>query len=498
MFRSLNLASLITTTLAVLGVIALSVFVGLVAVTGWGIIYFLIVAMMGAVLLLFLSDKNLLLLGGLLVYLVVGQLMYFANIGQALWIPYGLGILLFLRLPSAFLKSPYAATKIGVPLNLSISFYFLIFLFSIALNETPIFQAIVGGKNLVIFWSYFLLIALFAIPFPATEKFVRWLLWIAVLQLPFVLYQYFVVVPERVNSLSSWDAIVGSFGGNQLAGGASGTMAYMLLLAVLLAMRLSQFGQMNRLLLLGITLTAGGIIFLAEVKFAPLLMFVGMAVVYRKTFVRNPAVAIAGGIAALALGLGLLVAYDKTHYADIGQESRDIPDLLDKTFGYSLDSQFINLETGEMGRNAALIFWWEKGFLTDPLKGTLGYGPGASRSSSHFSVGQVARKYSFGIDRSAATQLLWELGLAGFLAFVYILLKGALLALRAANSTSSPASAAILETAAAGLVMAVLMLPYNRDVLEVPALTFTLMLLLGLAVQADVLRRLRREPFKQG
>lgn len=275
-------------------------------------------------------------------------------------------------------------------------------------------------------------------------------------------------------------------------------MAYMLLLAVLIAITLNRCGQLNRLLLLGISLTAGVIIFMAEVKFAPLLMIVGLAVLYRKTFVRNPAVAIAGGMAALALGLGLLIAYDKTHYADIGQESRDIPDLLDKTFGYSLDSQFINLETREMGRNAALIFWWDKGFMTDPLRGTLGYGPGASRSSSHFSVGEVARKYSFGIDRSAATQLLWELGLAGFLAFVYILFKGAMLALRAANSTSSPASAAVLEAAAAGLFMAILMLPYNRDVLEVPALTFTIMLLLGLAAQAEVLRRRRREPFTQG
>lgn len=498
MLRSINLASLITTTLVVLVVITLSVFLGLVAVTGWGLIYFLVVAMMGAALLLFLSDKNLLLLGGLLVYLVVGQLMYFANIGQALWIPYGLGILLFLRLPSAFLKSPYAATKIGVPLNLSMSLYFLVFLLSTVLNETPIFQAIVGGKNLVIFWSYFLLIALFAIPFSTTEKFVRWLLWIAVLQLPFALYQYFFVVPERIHSLSAWDAIVGSFGGSQMAGGASGTMAYMLLLAVLIAINLNKCGQLNRLLLLGITLIAGGIIFMAEVKVAPLLMTVGLAVVYRKTFVRNPAAAIVGGMAVLALGFGLLVAYDKTHYADVGQESRDIPDLLDKTFGYSLDSQFINLETGEMGRNAALMFWWNKGFLTDPLKGTLGYGPGASRSSSHFSVGEIARKYTFGIDRSAATQLLWELGLAGFLAFVFILLKGAMLALRAANSTNSPASAAILEAAASGLFMAILMLPYNRDVLEVPALTFTIMLLLGLAVQADVLRRLHHEPFKQG
>lgn len=497
MLRSINLVSLITTTIVVLGVIALSIFMGLIAVTGWGLIFFLIAAMMGAVLLLFLGNKNLLLLGGLLVYLVIGQLMYFANINQALWIPYGLGILLFLRLPSAYIHSPYASTNLGFPLNLSLSFYFLVFLLSIALNATPVFQVLVGGKNLVILWSYFLLIALFAIPFTTTEKFVRMLIWVALIQLPFVVYQYFFVAADRKYG-AAWDAIVGSFGGSQLSGGASGTMAYMLLLAVLIAIGLNRHRQINRMFLLVIGLTAGVSISMAEVKVAPLLLMIGLAVVYRKTVIRNPVAALFGAITVVALGLGLLVAYDKTHNADTGQESRDIPDLLDKTFGYSLDTQFINLETGEMGRNAALVFWWDKGFLPDPLRGLLGYGPGSSRSSSHFAVGQIARKYSFGIDRSAATQLLWELGLAGFLAFTYVLLKGAKLALRASNAASSPVSVAVLEAAAAGLFMAIFMLPYSRDVLEVPALGFTIMLLLGLAVQADVLRRLGRVPFNHG
>lgn len=494
MLRSVNLKSLLASILGVLGVIVLSVFVGLIAVTGWGLLVFILIAMIGGVLLLFMSNKNLLLLGGLLVYLVVGQLMYFANINQALWVPYGLGILLFFRLPGAYLQSPLVAKNLAFPLNLSLSIYFIIFLISIALNAIPPLQILVGGKNLVILWSYFLLIALFAIPFTATEKFVRMLLWLALLQLPFVAYQYFFVARQR-NFGTTWDAIVGTFGGDKLAGGASGTMAYMLLLAVFIAICLNKRRQIHRLLLASVIIMAGISIFMAEVKVAPLLLFIGMAVVYRKTLLRNPLAAGAGAIAIMVLGLGLLVAYDKTHYAELGQESRDLPELLDNTFGYSLDTQFINLETGEMGRNAALVFWWQKGFMVDPLRGVLGYGPGASRSSSHFAVGQIARKYSFGVDRSAATQLLWEVGLAGFLAFAYILLKGAFMALRAANAVSSPTSAAILEAAAAGLVMAILMLPYSRDVLEVPALGFTLMLLLGLAVQADVLRRLGRAPF---
>lgn len=497
MLRSLNLNSPTLSAMGVFGVIALAVIVGLVAVTGWGLPVFLLVAVMGGVLLIFLSNKNILLLSGLLVYLVVGQLMYFANVGQALWLPYGLGILLFLRLPGVYLKSPFASTNLGFPLNFSLSFYFLVFLISIVLNAPPPLQAIVGGKNLVILWSYFLLIALFAIPFTTTEKFVRMLLWVALLQLPLVVYQYFFVARERKLG-SAWDAIVGSFGGNQLSGGASGTMAYMLLLAVLIAICLNRRGQIHRLFLLSVIIMAGISIFMAEVKVAPLLLLIGMAVVYRKTFLRNPVVAGFGATIVVGLGFGLLVAYDKTHYADIGHESRDIPELLDNTFGYSLDTRHINLESGEMGRNAALVFWWQKGFLADPIRGMFGYGPGASRSSSQFAVGQIARKFSFGIDRSAATQLLWEVGLVGFLAFIYILLRGAFLALRAANAATSPASAAVLEAAGAGLVMAVLMLPYSREVLEVPALGFTIMLLLGLAVQADVLRLLSRAPFSHG
>lgn len=497
MLRTLNLHSLIVSTIGVVGVSALAIFVGLVATTGWGLLVFLMGGMLGATLLLFLSNKNLLLLGGLLVYLIIGQLTYFANIGQALWIPYGLGILLFLRLPGVYFQSPLASNNLGLPLNLSLSFYFLVFALSIAVNATPPFQALVGGKNLVIFWSYFLLIALFAIPFSTTEKFVRLLLWLAFIQLPLVFYQYFFVASERRFG-SAWDSIVGSFGGNQMGGGASGTMAYMLLLAVMIAVSLNRRRQINRWFFFSIILTAGVVVAMAEVKVAILLLPIGMAVIYRKTFIRNPVAAISGVVTVISLGLGLLVAYDKIHYADTGQESRDIPALVERAFDYSLDTQHINFASGQMGRNAALVFWWQKGFLTDPLRGMLGYGPGASRSTSHFAVGEIARKYSFGIDRSAATQLLWEMGLAGFVAFVFILAKGLLLALRTANATDSPASAALLEGAAAGLAMALLMLPYSREALEVPALSFTIMLLLGLAVQAEVLRRQGRAPFSHG
>lgn len=458
--------------------------------------------MIGALASLFLfavSTGGLLYIFAVMVFLVIGQLMYFAGINQALWVAFGIAGLLFFRIPSVYLNSPIAKTRLGLPLLFPLLFFFFVFVVSIAINAPPMLQIIVGGKNLVMFWSVFMVIALFAISFSTTERLFRYLIPMVFLQIPFVLYQYFIVAPKRSNAGGrmgvSWDAIVGGYGGDPSSGGASGTMAFMLILGILLAISLYRYKQMSMKLLGAVVVCALFCVALAEVKVVVVLLPVGIAILYWKDLVRRPLKAVVSLFMALVVGLGILVLYEQVHPAAPGQQAHDISSLLDRDFGYSLDSRLINMETGEMGRNAAIVFWWDEGFKRDPLRGVLGYGPGASRSASSLAVGEVARKYHFGIDRSAATQLLWDIGLAGFGGYVFIMISGICLALRNATACTSATGKAVLEAAAAGLAMGIIMLPYSRDVLEVPATSFLIVFLLGMAAQAEILRRLQHAPF---
>lgn len=461
---------------------------GFLVAQGSGLVNLL---MVGGVLGLFIVATNtltMLVLMSITVCLVIGQLMYFGGINQALWLAYGLGALLFIHVPGAYLRSPFvSSTKTEVPLLPLIGAFVLFVLISIAINVPPPLQAIVGSKNLLALWSVFLIIALFAVPAAQIEKLFKWLLPLAFLQLPFVLYQYFVVAANRSNrggrSGVSWDAIVGSFGGDPNSGGASGVMAFSLVLSCLLVIALWRKHLFSGVKVVAVLAVAGVCIALAEVKVVVVLLPIGIAVVALPSLVKKPLTAIGAVIITLALMVCLLYVYDSMHYAAAGQQAKSLSDLMDKAFGYSLDSQYINFVTGEMGRMAALSFWWNEGFLTDPLHGLFGYGPGASRISS-FATGEVARLYSFGIDRSAATQLLWDVGLAGFLSFSLVLVWGSTLAYKAARRCADlPARQATLEVTSAMLVMMLLMLPYGRDLLEVPALGFFMMVGLGYAAQ---------------
>ena len=158
---------------------------------------------------------------------------------------------------------------------------------------------------------------------------------------------------------------------------------------------------------------------------------------------------------------------------------------MERAFSYSLDPNQINFKTWQMGRAAALKHWWHENIGVDPLRSFIGHGPGASRGRSILGVGEAARKYPFIIDRSSATQLLWDVGLLGFLLVCVALLRGAWTALVCSRVRSCPPElSASLEATAAALVMMVVMLPYSRDLLEVPATGVLMMLLLGYAAFA--------------
>lgn len=480
---------------------------------GAGIALILVAAaLMGGLIALGSPLLNLLLLGGLsglamlairpfpmlviqlvVATLLVGQLTYFAGISQAIWIPYGLALLLFLRLPDAYAGSPFYHSQAGVPFMLPVLAFFVLVLLSALINGTSVLQAVVGGKNLLALWSIYLVIALFAVSARQVEKIIHWLIPLALLQLPFVLYQFFFVASSRSSrggvSGLAWDAIVGSFGGDPLSGGASGVMAFSLVSAMLLVIALRRRQQTGSGLLFCVLAVAMFCIALAEIKVVMVLFPLGLAVLFFRDIQRRPWIFLLGLVVSAGFMVTVLYAYDAIHYASTGRSSASFVDLFDRAFGYSFDPSVINHETGEMGRMAAFYLWWQDGFSSSLLQGLFGYGPGASRAST-IAFGEIAQRYAFRIDRSAATQMLWEIGLAGYVLFMGILLAAAATALKLAGKyAADPARQATLELVAAVLVMAVPMSAYGKDLIEVPALGLFVMVALGYVAQLAALTR---------
>lgn len=423
------------------------------------------------------------------VFVVVGPARYFGQLSQILWVPFGIGLLLYFKLVTMGGRREVAHTRRVVPLRLLVSLFLTLGVISIVVNTPSPLQVVAGGKNLVAMWSIFFLLALGALNIPSIGKVWRFLALVAVFQVPLVLYQYWVIAPSRRvfggTIGAKWDSIVGSFGGDPLGGGASGSMALFLMIVLTYAVAMYRRGLLGFRWLMLLAVATLGCIGLAEVKVVVVLIPIAVTVLFWAALRRRPALAFTLLIVGAGSVIGVPAAYERLHYAAGGRPQVGPVEVLEDAIERNADQQRINFRTGEMARMAALAFWWQENGWVDPVRTLVGHGPGASRSRSVLGAGDVAAKYPFNIARSAATQLLWEVGLVGLVLFTLILLRGSILAWSTSRApTCSAETSAWLEATSAGLLMMVAMLPYSRDLLEVPAIAVLVMLLLGFSAYA--------------
>ncbi|MEK8045671.1 hypothetical protein [Ideonella margarita] len=415
-----------------------------------------------------------------LVYVVAGSIMYFGGVGQALLLPYGLALgivakLLGVRIDRGSrltgLHWLFLALAIGVVL-------------AVLLNQPQPLLATTGIKSLMGFVPVAVLLGTGVLNEQWQLRFWRATAFIPVLEVPFVLYQYFVVAAKRASAGGSvaWDAVVGSFGGNPESGGASGVLAFLALASVFLARELVANNQLRRGWYALIACCALLCIVLAEVKVIVLLLPAAGFVLFLPQIIKRPVRSAFAMIAILIVAVGVIASYAMLHYSKRNHGTPTPTELYDYTFGYSTDPNYINLETGEMGRSAALRLWWTDGWLVNPVKGLIGYGPGASRGKSSFGVGEIARRYPFFIDRSAATQILWDFGLFGLVTFLALPFLGAWNCFIANRNRVSSELRAVAVAGPPIFAMTAIMVPYGRDLLEVPAMNFFFMALLGTSI----------------
>ena len=426
-------------------------------------------------------------------YLVVGQLMYFAGIKSALLIPSAIAVILWIVVVGKVRNSVVLnSRKIKIPLTFPIMLFVFFILLSAVANDVSILSIIASYKNILLL-SVYVSIAFCFINIEKTEAIIKWIFIITYIQVPFVLYQHFIIVPRRVATArgsvgeASWDAVVGSFGGDPMGGGASGSMAFTIVSACILAFALWKRRLIPSSTLVVVFITTGICLAFAEVKYVTILFPVGMLILSLPLLIKKPVVALFSMFMISIAMVGLLYLYGTVHYEAAGVAQKDsFEDVLDAAFGYSTDNDLIS-DTGEMSRTGAFVFWWDNGFVPDVVHGFIGYGPGASRSQSTFAVGEIASKYPFTIDRSVGVVLLWDVGLLGFFAFISIMISSVILAYKTSRYSLNPSRKAILEASSAILAMLVLMIPYSLEILEVPALTFMMMLLWGYIAQANIL-----------
>lgn len=422
-------------------------------------------------------------------FLITGPIMYLSGVTRIQWLYFFLAIPLCAWAVYERIESHEKLDFLRLPLFMWGLFVFLFFLLIGTGVDNPQFGEIVMSSR----WYFFtwLLMFLFqpgVVDRQLMDKLWEFLLLVAVLQLPIVAIQYFVVSLSS-NRASPWDAVVGTFPGNIHGGGESAAMGAFVIVMILMAFALWRAGK-NTGLRTSIQIILGSLILaFAEVKAIVLLMPVILAFYWGREAFKRQIECLVSMIVALCLAALLLLSYEHLHYGNKNNLG-SLPISNSASFSPKTHKTVLERIVGainpgkkegsSLGRVTHLVFWSHENILTGDVRHSLlGYGMGATQKSPLWQ-GQVANSYPYPMDISSSVILLWETGLVGHSFFVLILLAAARHSCRLSCNPYIPSrSRVFLRVGGVAILLLVITLPYKNFALRSVPIQLLMAILFG-------------------
>lgn len=436
--------------------------------------------------------------------ILCGLVQYFTGLQSVLWIPFFLTLLmvglLVMQTRDGSLQLDAQETIV-----LALYFSFLILAGTSTLIQGGITVAIVAFKNEIALSLVMICLLLGFCRESQIYRVTRFLYWVFYAQIPVMIYQVLLVVPQRVavrGEDEKWDSVVGTFGGDPMGGGNTAAMGLFCLLIMLLKVSeykhgLTTFKSMALHIVLGI-----GLCIMGEVKFVILLSPIFLAWVWispsyvkdvSKVNLKTLLIIVAGMLLLVSLSIVILAYYYSSAFG--GDPSKSALSIFIDSLSYIFDPNYI-MSTGELGRFTTFLFWLKNNDLWG-LTGTLfGYGLNATNSGSTVSPGFLNIIYNLILDSTSLSMLLWEVGVIGTLLFIILFIyilkvcqPKPLLTLAQLDQQDLQ----LLSFAPAFNAFAIsclISLPYSQILMIIPMLQFLFYLSLGssLVIRRTVLR----------
>ncbi|MDP1559156.1 MAG: hypothetical protein Q8K59_10510 [Nitrosomonas sp.] len=300
---------------------------------------------------------------------------------------------------------------------------------------------------------------------------------VALVQLPFAIYEVIVFVPLREGLRNSFpgmvpiDVVGGTFGASLTGGGASAEMATFLIivLAFLLARWMEKMLSTGRLILLTFLVLAP--LFLGETKAVVIMLPLMFLVLFRHQMLVQLHYWLMGLIV-----VALLVVVASYAYLHNISTQKTMAEKIEDTLDYNI------YERGSshlyyLNRTTALTFWVERQGVHDPVSFVFGNGLGSSHTNTG---GHMAMRYPWhGIGLTAASTLLWDLGVFGFGLFIAILALAWRSAGRLRRESTLPTVRADAAAIQAALALLAFYLFYRIGVLQTLSFQIVFAVLLG-------------------
>lgn len=312
--------------------------------------------------------------------------------------------------------------------------FIAVFALSLVANWRGGVNAVFAAKNYFQAWGLFLGLAMMPAWLGLHRTLPKVMLAIALLQLPFVLHQFFYLAPMRsaAGGLTAVDVVAGTFGASLAGGGNNAALAMFLVIvaAVLVSMwRTGALGGrwlwLTPLLLLPI--------FLNESKVSVVYLVLAFVIIFKREIIRRPLRFIGLSIAVAIIGAGLILSYAALHQ---GSRATTPGELVEHVIRQ-------NTEEGErygsllLNRTSSITHWWEERERYSALHALIGHGPSESKLATGLldeANNLGSRRYpGMGIGLTSISSVLWDFGVLGLVSLATIYLAAFVLAGRLAR-----------------------------------------------------------------
>lgn len=295
-------------------------------------------------------------------------------------------------------------------------------LLAVLANPSSVGASIVGLKNYFQMFGLLAALAVFRYTPDEASRFMRFILVLGLIQLPFVIHQFIHFVPLRssveaaMRGIVAVDVVAGTFGGSAMGGGRSSTLALLAAIAIVLVLAQQRAGHRNLSSTALYSIAFMIPMALNEAKLFILLLPVGLFLLFRDLISKNLVKAVASGLLLVGLIAGLLAAYSMLPGAK-SQHTVSMGKLLENAMDYNFGVR--GYGNAVLNRTTVYSFWWaENAGQGDYLKSVFGHGPGVTNSASAVATDTLAntRYRGYGIGLTGVSSLLWEVGLLGVMA----------------------------------------------------------------------------------
>jgi uncharacterized membrane protein len=276
-----------------------------------------------------------------------------------------------------------------------------------------------GFKRYFSMWGLLFCLAWLALSDEQVSRWRRIFVAVALLQLPFAVYELVVFVPWRkavayaYSGMVPIDVVAGTFGAHPTLGGANAEMAAFLILAIAVVIsRLKEKATDWSPRVAAFLLLSAIPLVLGETKIVVVIVPLLFIVLYRGTLLSSPVHGVVFLLAMLASVSLLAAAYLQVMGRTFEGAWKDL---------YAYNFGNVGYGGWRLNRTSVLTFWFDRQSWSDPVATVFGNGIGAAHDAGK-PPGFVARRYlGMGIGLTSASLLLWEQGVAGLALYVSIL-----------------------------------------------------------------------------